>query len=187
MSIRNPSGPVRVGRREALVGLRRSGTPGTIGSTGWDRSRAWIRDFSSMHSTRAFSGGSRQGPTTSRTLSMSNGSVDSRDVCERCGARANARQIREIADCDMPVAAAIDLVDQWVAFFGFSSGVLTMTRSTSASVIFRGAPGRGSSDRPSRPRSTKRRRQVRAVSRRDAQPPGHLHDRVPFGVLQHDP
>jgi hypothetical protein len=40
----------------------------------------------------------------------------------------------------MPVAAAIDLVDQWVAFFGFSSSVLTMTRSTSASVIFRGTP-----------------------------------------------
>ncbi|MFE7113053.1 transposase [Streptomyces sp. NPDC057575] len=32
----------------------------------------------------------------------------------------------------MPVAAAIDLVDQWVAFLGFSSSVLTMTRSTSA-------------------------------------------------------
>lgn len=61
-------------------------------------------------------------------------------------------------------AAAIDLVDQWVAFFGFSSSVLTMTRSTSASVIFRGTPGRGSSDRPSRPRSMNRRRQVRTVS-----------------------
>ncbi|WSQ15916.1 hypothetical protein OG604_50400 [Streptomyces sp. NBC_01231] len=33
----------------------------------------------------------------------------------------------------MPVAAAIDR--QWAAFFGFSSSVLTMTRSTSASVI----------------------------------------------------
>ncbi|WP_432045391.1 hypothetical protein [Streptomyces asiaticus] len=60
------------------------------------------------------------------------------DVCDRCGARANARQIREIADWDMLVAAAIDRVDQWVAFSGFSSSVLTMTRSTSASVIFRG-------------------------------------------------
>lgn len=36
--------------------------------------------------------------------------------CQREG-----RQIREMADCDMPVAAAIDPVDQWVAFFGFSS------------------------------------------------------------------
>ncbi|MFJ6686985.1 GNAT family N-acetyltransferase, partial [Streptomyces werraensis] len=31
-------------------------------------------------------------------------------------------------------------------------------------VILRGTPGRGSSDRPSRPRSMKRRRQVRTVS-----------------------
>jgi hypothetical protein len=41
---------------------------------------------------------------------MKNGSVDSLKVCERCGASANARQIREIADCDFPVAAAIDAV-----------------------------------------------------------------------------
>ncbi|CAL9330779.1 hypothetical protein SUDANB176_00062 [Streptomyces sp. enrichment culture] len=95
---------------------------------------------------------------------MNNGSVDSLNVCVRCGASANARRIREIADWDMPVATAIDLVDQRVAFFGFSSSVFTMTRSTSASVIFRGTPGRGSSDRPSRPRSRKRRRQVRTVS-----------------------
>lgn len=31
------------------------------------------------------------------------------------GASANARQIREIADWDMPVAAAIDLADQCAA------------------------------------------------------------------------
>jgi hypothetical protein len=29
---------------------------------------------------------------------MNSGSVDSLNVCDRCGARANARQIREIAD-----------------------------------------------------------------------------------------
>lgn len=39
--------------------LRRSGTPGIIGRTGWDRSRAWICDFSSTQRTSAFSGGSR--------------------------------------------------------------------------------------------------------------------------------
>lgn len=60
--------------------------------------------------------------------------------------------------------AAIDLADQRVAFFGLSSSVLTMTRSTSASVILHGAPGRGSSHRPSRPRSRKRRRQVPTMS-----------------------
>lgn len=64
----------------------------------------------------------------------------------------------------MPVAAAIERVDQCVAFFGVSSSVLTITRSTSASVIFRGTPGLGSSHKPSKPFSRKRRRQVRTVS-----------------------
>lgn len=95
---------------------------------------------------------------------MNSGSVDSLKVCEQCGARAKARQILEMADCDIPVAAAIDRVDQCVAFFGVSSRVLTITLSTSASVIFRGTPGRGSSCMPSRPRSRNRRRQVRTVS-----------------------
>ncbi|GGR41255.1 hypothetical protein GCM10010282_37530 [Streptomyces roseolus] len=95
---------------------------------------------------------------------MNSGSVDSRGVWARCGAGANGRRIRETADRDMPAAAAIDLVDQWVAFSGVSPSVLTMTRSTSASVIFRGTPGPGSSHKPSRPRSMNRRRQVRSVS-----------------------
>jgi hypothetical protein len=56
-------------------GIRRSGRPGIIGSTGAVRSRAWIRDFSSTQSTRAFSGGSTYSPTTSRTLSMNCGSL----------------------------------------------------------------------------------------------------------------
>ncbi len=43
---------------------------------------------------------------------MNKGSVLSLNVSARSGARANARQIREIADCDIPVAAAIDRVDQ---------------------------------------------------------------------------
>ncbi|MFE4053981.1 hypothetical protein [Streptomyces sp. YIM B13518] len=42
----------------------------------------------------------------------------SADVCVRCGAGANARRIREIADRDVPVVAG-GLTDQWVAFFGF--------------------------------------------------------------------
>lgn len=61
-------------------------------------------------------------------------------------------------------AGAIDRVDQYVAFAGFSSSVSTMTRSTSASVFFLATPDLGSSDRPSRPRARKRLRQVRTVS-----------------------
>ena len=39
--------------------VRRSGMPGIIGSTGWERSSAWIWDFSSTHNTSAAAGGSR--------------------------------------------------------------------------------------------------------------------------------
>lgn len=45
---------------------------------------------------------------------MNCGSVDSFQVSTRCGLSPNARQIREIAVCDMPVAVAIERVDQWV-------------------------------------------------------------------------
>ena len=59
---------------------------------------------------------------------------------------------------------AIDRVDQWVASLGFSSRVLTITASTLSSVMVRTAPGRGSSNRPSRRRSTKRRRHLPTVA-----------------------
>ena len=41
----------------------------------------------------------------SRTLSMNCGSVDSFQVCSRCGLRPNARQIREMADLAQPGGA----------------------------------------------------------------------------------
>jgi hypothetical protein len=46
--------------------------------------------LSSTHSTRAASGGFRDSPTTSRTLSMNCGSVDSLKVSIRCGLSPNA-------------------------------------------------------------------------------------------------
>lgn len=47
-----------------------------MGSIGAVRSRAWIWDFSSTHSTTALSGGARYRPTTSVTLATSSGSVE---------------------------------------------------------------------------------------------------------------
>jgi hypothetical protein len=103
-----------------------------------------------MHSTSAASGGSRYSPTMSRTLSMNWGSVDSFQVCTRCGLRPKARQILEMAVWLSPVTLAIDRVDQWVSWLGGgSSRVLVSTCSTWVSVIVRGRPGRGSSARPS--------------------------------------
>ena len=43
------------------------------------RSRAWIWDFSSTHSTIAFSGGARYSPQMSVTFPTSSGSVENRN------------------------------------------------------------------------------------------------------------
>ena len=79
------------------------------------------------------------------------------------GSKAKARQMRLTAVWLIPVAWAIERVDQWVAFVGVSSRVFVTTRSTSSSEIERGLSGRGSSCRPSRGRSAKRRRHLPTV------------------------
>jgi hypothetical protein len=81
----------------------------------------------------------------SLTLSMNCGSGDSLNASVWCGFSPNAHQILLTADWLIPVAAAIDRVDQCVASAGCSSSVFTITRSTSSSLIARGFPGRGSS------------------------------------------
>jgi hypothetical protein len=58
-------------------------TPASSGKTGAVRSSAWRPDFSSAHSTTAASGGFNSSPTTSRTLSMNCGSVDSFQASSR--------------------------------------------------------------------------------------------------------
>ncbi len=99
----------------------------------------------------------------SRTLSMNCGSGESLKLSVKCGLSPKARQIRLIADWDMPVAFASERVDQCVASAGVSSSVVTITRSISRSLIVRGFPGRGSSCRPSSPRSAKRPRHLPTV------------------------
>src|SRR2546426_526654 len=86
----------------------------------------------------------------SRTLSMNSGSLDSLNVLTRCGRKLNARQIRLTAVWLSPHRRASVRVLQCVASRGVVSSVTRITRSTSSSVIRRGAPGRGSSSSPSR-------------------------------------
>jgi hypothetical protein len=50
------------------------------------------------------------------------GGLGSFQVCTKCGWSPNARQIREIADWLIPVAAAIDRVDQCVSCPGPQGG-----------------------------------------------------------------
>src|SRR6476660_5553902 len=71
--------------------------------------------------------------------------------------------MRLTVDCDIPVAAAIERVDQCVACRGCSSSVFTITRSTSSSLTVRGLPGRGSSCNPSKPRRANRPRHLLTV------------------------
>ena len=73
------------------------------------------------------------------------------------------RQIRLTAVWLIPVAAAIERVDQCVALAGCPSSVFTITRSTSSSLIERGFPGRGSSWSPSRPCRANRPRHLPTV------------------------
>jgi len=100
----------------------------------------------------------------SLTLSMNCGSGESLNASDWCGVSPKARQIRLTADWLIPVAAAIDLVDQCVALAGCSSSVFTITRSTSSSLIVRGFPGRGSSCKPSKRQRANRPRHLPTVS-----------------------
>ena len=75
-----------------------------LGSTGWDRSRAWTCVFSSTHSTTARSGGLWYRPATSMTFSTNGGSVLSLKPSVRCGLSSNLRQIRPIVESDRPPA-----------------------------------------------------------------------------------
>jgi hypothetical protein len=85
-------------------------------------------------------------------------------VWTRCGLSPKVRQIREMAVWLIPVALAIDRVDQWVSWLGGgSSRVLVITCSTWASAMVRGRPGRGSSDRPSSRLATNRPRHLVTV------------------------
>jgi hypothetical protein len=66
----------------------------------------------------------------SRTFSTKNGSVDSLKVSTRWGCKEKARQIREMADWDTPVAWAMVRVDQSVPCAGVDSKVRVINAST---------------------------------------------------------
>src|SRR5262245_39051398 len=85
----------------------------------------------------------------SRTFSTNSGSGDSLNVSVRCGCSPKARQMRVTVLWLNPQRAAMPRVLQCVASRGFVSNVNRTTSSTAASPTVRGAPGRGSSSRPS--------------------------------------
>jgi hypothetical protein len=60
-----------------------------------------------MHKTIAFSGGFKYRPTTSTSFSSNPGSLDSLNVCTRCGRRPRADQIRCTVAGDTPALTPI--------------------------------------------------------------------------------
>src|SRR5262245_1179960 len=81
---------------------------------------------------------------------MNCGSVESLKVSTLCGCSENACQIRCTVEADTPDTLAISRVLQCVAFVGCVSSVFVTICSMRSSPILRGAPQRGSSERPPR-------------------------------------
>ena len=81
-----------------------------------------------------------------------------------------------------PHTLAIERVLQCVAPAGIVSKVCTTTRSTSSSPIVRGAPGRGSSSKPSQPSRRNRRRHLPTVPRVVPSSPATFRSPLPAAV-----
>jgi hypothetical protein len=97
----------------------------------------------------------------------------------RWGCRPKSFQIRPIVEGDSPDLVAIDVRDQWVAFFGVDSSVVTSTSPTWSRVIDAGRPGRSSSTSPSRRLAMNRDRHLPTVT--------GLHRSVAATVLLSEP
>src|SRR4029077_7087484 len=107
-------------------------------------------DFSSTHSTIAFSGGARYSPQMSVTLPTSSGSVENRNDSARHGLMPYARHARATEVLLIFNCAANSREDQCVtpSFLGGGFKVaVTIARWSSV----RGRPERGASARPARP------------------------------------
>ena len=130
------------------------------------RSSACTEDFSSAHSTIAFSGGFRYRPTTSTSFSSNSGSLDTLNVSTRCGLRPNSFHTRCTVLFDTPAAPAIVLVLQCVSPSGRHSSVSVTIFSIVASGI-EGLRPRPSRTCPNltRPSSVNRVRQFATVVR----------------------
>ena len=143
--------------------LRRSATPGQWRPTGADRLSPDLAPFVDAEHHRRLGRVEVEADDVAHLVDELRISGTSLNARRRCGLSPNARQIRLTADWLIPVAAAIDRVDQCVAPAGCSSSVFTITRSTSSSRIVRGLPGRGSSCKPSKRRRANRPRHLLTV------------------------
>ena len=152
-------------RRSHWSSVRRSGKSGRMDDIGWVGFVASACDCSATHRTTARSGGCRYSPKMSRTCGANNGSSHSWNVSSRCGWSPKSCQMRETVDGLRPHRAAIERVLKCLEPSRGASSVSRTTRSTTSSPTRRGAPGRGSSSKPSMPRARKRLRHLPTVAR----------------------
>jgi len=111
----------------------------TAGDSRWPVMPCPNSGFTSWRAPMRCPGGSNTGPRCRAPCPQTGGQSTASRSGPRAASNPNARQIREAADCDIPVAVAIDRVDQCVSCPGASSSVLVITASTWSSVIVRGA------------------------------------------------
>src|SRR5436305_1956084 len=107
---------------------------------------AWLTLSSSQLNTRAGSGGSRYGPTTSSSFSTNRLSLESLNDLTRCGLSPCSCHTRRTVEALTPAARAIVLVDHCVALGGVVCVVRSMIARTLAGVrAERCRPPRGAS------------------------------------------
>jgi hypothetical protein len=121
------------------------GPPGRKRRAGWVRSRAWIWDFSSTHTTTARSGGSGYNPTTSRTLASSCGSVENLKLLACQGFSSCCCHTRATVLRLTPSSAASSRLDQCVTPSSAGGGARVAARISEwrARRTVWGRPGRG--------------------------------------------
>src|SRR3954464_3786931 len=124
-----------------------------MGSIGAVRSNAWICDFSSTHSTTAFSGGARYSPTTSTTLATSSGSVENLNVSAFHGLTPYSFHTAATVAWSTPTRGASSRDDQCVPPSAFGGGV-NVAATIAARSTWRGRPGRCRPTRPALPAPT---------------------------------
>src|SRR5262245_24169241 len=100
----------------------------------------------------------------SRTFSTNNGSEESLKVSTPVRLQPESCQMRCTVEGEWPISFPIVRRLQCVVPFGGVPSVLRIVAAISSSPISRGAPGRGSSQRPSIRLSAKRLRDVPAVA-----------------------
>src|SRR3990167_11354569 len=130
-----------------------SGMPGFIGSFGIFLPRACIPVFSSIHITRAFSGGFMYKPTTCADFSSNSGSLLVSHISTWCGFKSASDNMRFIVDlliCKSSFLSvfARSLFVQWVILSGLWHALaITFKRSLLPNIL--GRPERGVSFNPS--------------------------------------